>query len=932
MPAPRSVEKKSGKKGNLLFTKTATTGRLGLTILGMVLAIVLDDVGTNFPLVAQSLRSTSSNVVFIADDATEKQQATQWYHCLKELIQNWPSVDKSDWIAHAAVEYQVAREGRAQNTQNLVELRHLLLQKLGKSLPTIHVRWNDDRKITEPELELCPGLRQPVLAIFENPTQKPLTIQPYFLLPGTELRQTGTTVVVAGNSRFPMLFELTIPSEMKELSVVEFGFQSESSPEESLSIRVPVQLVAPAILRLETLDSEGEVTPSRVTVRCSDGVCRYGGKLGSNIHFTDKPVVYPPIDTWQKTAFFYSEGQVEMKVPPGPTQVSVERGFEHQRNRISIDLQPGQICQQSIVNKRLVDMSDQGWVSGDTHIHWVTNAWNVDQPLSQLHLVQRAEDLRIANNLTLLQRYADQAFVKPSQAPMGVLSEFSGTEFHIQMGEEYRNENLYGHLCFLNIEWLVQPIGTGSIIAGPDALDYPINRTAIESCREQGGISIEAHGLGGSKDVPANVVYGLSDALDQMEPEMYYRLLDCGFQLPLSNGSDYPARTVGAARVYVRTDGPFTYQRWIEGIRRGRTFTTSGPLLFLTVDNAGIGDVIHTGADSIVQVKAHVISRDRIGRFQLVSNGKILAEKQVDGNQAEIELKLPVEESRWIVARCSSRTDGRADFGFGDFNAITGPGVAHTSPIYIQVQGKPRFKTEAAHFWAEQLRRHAIEIETKGRFANQQQRQEAVGYIQGAIAMFEGLEQRMLQARSRFETLEELKGRLALLLGQMGHGQASSNSIAAIGPCETYAALQSTLENVTLLSASVNPESRVKISTMKEQLELATGKPERFLIEVENTAGVTAPLRIQAVDMASNPPQSADWCEVRVVDSPWTSMFCTGAEREFKVLEILVREPGLREVRLVADVGQGTQDLGFRATADLLIDARSGRVTTEKNE
>src|SRR5690606_12395749 len=105
------------------------------------------------------------------------------------------------------------------------------------------------------------------------------------------------------------------------------------------------------------------------------------------------------------------------------------------------------------------------------------NAWNVDEPLELLSMAQRAEGLHVANNLTLLQRYADQAFIKPSQAPMGPIDRFSDDLFHMQMGEEYRNEDLYGHLCFLNIDWLVQPIGTGSIIVGPDALDYPLNKS-----------------------------------------------------------------------------------------------------------------------------------------------------------------------------------------------------------------------------------------------------------------------------------------------------------------------------------------------------------------------------------------------------------------------------------------------------------------------
>jgi hypothetical protein len=69
--------------------------------------------------------------------------------------------------------------------------------------------------------------------------------------------------------------------------------------------------------------------------------------------------------------------------------------------------------------------------------------------------------------------------------------------------------------------------------------------------------------------------------VDHLEPEDYYQLLDAGFRIPLTNGSDHPARIVGCARAYVKVDNEFSYARWIEGIRKGRTFVTSGPLLFL---------------------------------------------------------------------------------------------------------------------------------------------------------------------------------------------------------------------------------------------------------------------------------------------------------------------------------------------------------------
>ena len=208
-----------------------------------------------------------------------------------------------------------------------------------------------------------------------------------------------------------------------------------------------------------------------------------------------------------------------------------------------------------------------------------------------LAMVQRAEDVRVANNLTLKHHTTNQNFIAPTQFPMGPIPGYCSEDWHMEMAEEYRNEEFYGHLIFLNLKRLIEPISTG-FMGGPPFWDYPHNLPAILEARAQGGAVIEAHGLGNDADVPANVAHELADSLDQIEPEDYYRFLECGFQLPLSNGSDHPARVVGCARVYVKTKLPFTYANWIDGLRQNRTFTTSGPLLFLEVNGHDIGDVI----------------------------------------------------------------------------------------------------------------------------------------------------------------------------------------------------------------------------------------------------------------------------------------------------------------------------------------------------
>jgi hypothetical protein len=302
---------------------------------------------------------------------------------------------------------------------------------------------------------------------------------------------------------------------------------------------------------------------------------------------------------------------------------------------------------------------------------------------------------------------------------MGPVPGHDRGRFVIQMGEEYRNDPFYGHLNFLNLTrrpvgppesplelsvglglieptGLVQPISTGDPM-GPFAEDWPPNHVAIDAALahepvESRPIVIAAHGLGG--EVVADVVLGRIDSLDQLSPGEYYKLLDCGLRIPLTDGTDHPARPVGQTRCYVKVDREFTYGAWIDGILSRSTFVTSGPMLFLTVDGVDVGGELSVPSGAQVTVRVEARSRDPIGRVQVVSNGQVLFDQAYSGRDAVASFTLDALESRWIVARCSSADQPT-------YRALDEPGAAHTSALYFVVDGDPIFVDSGA---AENLR------------------------------------------------------------------------------------------------------------------------------------------------------------------------------------------------------------------------------------
>jgi len=205
-----------------------------------------------------------------------------------------------------------------------------------------------------------------------------------------------------------------------------------------------------------------------------------------------------------------------------------------------------------------------------------------------------------------------------------------------------------------------------------------------------------------------------------------------GFRLPLTNGSDHPARVVGCVRVYVKVDGKFTYLGWVNGIRDKRTFISSGPLLFLDVNGGDIGDEINVAKGETITVKARAVSRRPIGNLQIVSNGEIVKETIIEGKEGEIELKMPADKSRWFAARCSNSDT----FEFLP-NTIVQEDVAHTSGIYVLVDDKRIFDKKTAELFMKIVSAHATSIEKKALFDNNEQRQESVDVMARGAAVYE---------------------------------------------------------------------------------------------------------------------------------------------------------------------------------------------------
>lgn len=140
------------------------------------------------------------------------------------------------------------------------------------------------------------------------------------------------------------------------------------------------------------------------------------------------------------------------------------------------------------------------------------------------------------------------------------------------------------------------------------------------------------------------------------------------------------------------------------------------------------------------------------------------------------------------------------------------------------------------------------------------------------------------------------------------------------------AQIQELLDPLCIAGVEINPESRVKVSAGPAKPELLESGWRVFLVKVANAAGVTAELKAvspQAMPMPNAPPQqlSDRWLGMTLMTSrPFTPKL-SGLELEYRIIELYSRDPGKRAATLSFNVGQGTQDLGFRNEVEILFTA-----------
>lgn len=409
---------------------------------------------------------------------------------------------------------------------------------------------------------------------------------------------------------------------------------------------------------------------------------------------------------------FSCPGTARVDLPPGEYRYEIERGPEYKQVAGSFKAAADPPMKIAASLERLSDLANEGWLSGDLHVH---------RPPGDIELLMQAEDLHIAPVMTWWNK---QNLWTAQEPPAELLVNFEHHRFyHLMAGEDEREG---GALLYFNLD---KPLPIAFA-----AREWPSPMKFLAMARERRGAWIDVE-----KpfwwDMPVWVGSGQVDSIglannhmcrSQMyeteawgrprdaqrlpaprgngfwTQEIYYHLLNCGLRVPPSAGSasGVLANPVGYNRVWVQCGPELTWEKWWDGLRAGRSFVSNGPLLRVKAGGQWPGHIF-TARDAVeIELQASLDGPDAASSIEIIKNGSVehavpMAEWRKSGGSLG---KLKFSGSGWFLVRVIA--DNPKTFRF-----------ASTAPFYVEVGDvKNHVSRASAQFFLDWVRERMTRV------------------------------------------------------------------------------------------------------------------------------------------------------------------------------------------------------------------------------
>ncbi len=462
-------------------------------------------------------------------------------------------------------------------------------------------------------------------------------------------------------------------------------------------------------LQLTIIDNTtGETVPARVEIQGADGayyVAEDALRFGGDCDMSDQGAGYFDLastladfthqidNPYTQSTQFYSNGKSSLELPSGTATISVFKGLEYKVPIDKVEIGDGELVQHTVALGRWINMPLRGWYSSDDHLH-------IPRPVTELNpyisKMMQAEDIHVAN---LLQMGKVRNFTIAQQHAFGPESHYQEGNYILAAGQENPRTHFLGHTITL-----------GADTAHHQPEKYLIYRLLWQETQKQGALNGFAHAYlpngsilpphdGMAVILPHNLLHFVEVLqFNRSDYETWYDILALGFRVTPTAGTDYPCggQTIpGHERFYTKVEGPLTYANWLEGVRQGRTFVTTGPLIEFRVNGQDIGSTIILEEEMPVQLTGNAVfdpERDDLAFVEIIQNGNVIKRfsRVQASDKIEFALSHTVNDSSWFAMRAygsKSRENWLATpFHLSSFKAQSN---VHSAPIYVTLKDRP---------------------------------------------------------------------------------------------------------------------------------------------------------------------------------------------------------------------------------------------------
>jgi TolB protein len=504
---------------------------------------------------------------------------------------------------------------------------------------------------------------------------------------------------------------------------------------------------------LHITGEHGHLAPARVSITGDDG--RFYAPANAWIHADDG---YDRNERPFEAHYFHTRGEDSVTMPAENFHVDVMQGFERPLKSKMVITASGtnRYVKIQLAPKWPLGDANEQWVSSDLHVHMNYGGTYRSNP-GILAWQAKAEGVQLINNLIVNkeQRFPDIAYDGRGLDPT------SDAATLIVHGQEFHT-SYWGHRGILGpLNHILLPGYAGYPNTAAASL-YPMNADVYDLAHAEGALVGAVHPFDEEPNPFANPPQNITDELpvdmalhklDYMEivgfsdhkstAAVWYRLLNLGFHLPAGAGTDAttdyaaPIRgNVGFDRVYVRVpSGPLSLKSFYEGLKKGRTFATNGPLIEFTLGGQMVGSELKFDApQSAIPFTAKLHSIVPLDHLEIVCNGRVAQTLKLEGarDSADVHGTLSLNSSGWCVLRAWTEN--------AEYPVLDKYVYATTSPIYVTITGKPLRSPEDAKYFAAWI---AQTIDVTSRYPDwnsPEEKQTVLDRLRAAQQIYEKLE------------------------------------------------------------------------------------------------------------------------------------------------------------------------------------------------